>query len=89
MKTHKEAREMHSLPKWVTVFINIALRIQGSKKLYSKHTILASDPDWNFPSSPDVPFVHTTFFILCLKQRRWIINASISFFKSLFSSGLP
>jgi hypothetical protein len=50
--------------------------------------VCTSDPDWNFPSSPEVPFVHTTFFILCLKQRRWMINASISFFKSLFSSWL-
>ena len=37
---------------------------------------ITSDSDWNSPWSAEVPLVHTTFIILCLKQRRLLSNSS-------------
>ena len=77
--------------------IDIEIHLQVKLSLNPEITIgatinlmLTSEPDCSSPSNPEVPLVQTTFFILCLKQSKWVRKSSSDISKNaaIFETGI-
>ena len=73
---HKSMIEMRMKFNSKIVLASLNYAIRFSTTCVRTTLEITSDSDWNSPWSAEVPLVHTTFIILCLKHSRLLSNSS-------------